>query len=154
LDARSASATAESRRWSPVEKTSRGYVITAELVDPADGAVVASVTETAATTVTVLPTVTREAQRLRELFGKRRAGIKGAPRVQQVSTTSLAALQLHDEALRVYWSHGRAEEAEPINRRARGSRLPPPIPSTGRSRTSDGPLSPPRLEVPKPPDRC
>jgi tetratricopeptide (TPR) repeat protein len=101
-----------------IEKTSRGYRITAELVDPADGAVVASVADTAATTAAVLPTITREAHRLREAFGELRARIKGAPRVQQVSTASLAALQLHSEAVRVYWSNAGAEEAEPINRRA------------------------------------
>jgi tetratricopeptide (TPR) repeat protein len=101
-----------------IEKTSGGYAITAELVDPADGAVVASVTDTAVTIAAVLPTITREAQRLRELFGEHRARIKGAPGVQQVSTSSLAALQLYNEAVRVYWSQGQAEEAAPINSRA------------------------------------
>ena len=101
-----------------IDRTSSGFVITAEFIDPADGTVAAAITATAATPESVLPTITREAQRIRDMFGELRARIKGAPRVQQVSTISLAALQLHDEALRVYWSHGRAEEAEPINRRA------------------------------------
>ncbi len=101
-----------------IDRNSSGFAITAELVDPADGVVVASVTATAATPESVLPTITREAQRLGDLFADLRARIKGAPRVQQVSTVSLAALQLHDEALRVYWGRGRAEDAEPINRRA------------------------------------
>ena len=101
-----------------IDETPTGLEIVAELVDPADGSVVGTVTDVARTPAAVLPAITRQAQQLAELFAAQRGRIEGAAPVQQVSTSSLEAFQLYNEAVRVFWSRGQPEEAEAINRRA------------------------------------
>lgn len=101
-----------------IQKTDSGYVMTAELVDPSDGAVIASITEAAGTAATLLPAITRGVRRLGNLFGETRSRIKGAVPVQQLSTSSLTAFQLYNEAVRLYWAGGQAQAAEPIIMRA------------------------------------
>ena len=100
-----------------IEKTNSGYAMTADLIDPADGGVVASVTDSASAAASVLPTITREAQRLKELFEERRKRIRGAVPLVQVSTSSLAALQLYSEAKRKQ-GEGRLQQAMEVNSRA------------------------------------
>jgi hypothetical protein len=101
-----------------IEQTRDTFVLTTELVDPADGTVVASTTERATTAAAILQAAASEARRLGSLFSEHRARIRGASPVQHLSTSSLEAFQLHNESVQVYWGRGQAEEAEPINRRA------------------------------------
>jgi len=101
-----------------IHETRSGFEVVAELVDPADGAVVAIVSDVAGTPAAVLPAIARQAQQLTELFAEHRGRIKGAAPVQPVSTSSLEAFQLYNEAVNVFWSGGQVDKAEPINRRA------------------------------------
>lgn len=101
-----------------VDKTSSGYQITAELIDPVSGSIVASVTETAAAVSTALPTVRRQARRLGELFRERQSSLTGPPPIEeQVTTTSLAALRLYNEALRAH-QDWRMKDSEQLLRQA------------------------------------
>jgi tetratricopeptide (TPR) repeat protein len=102
-----------------IEKTITGYVLTADLIDPMDGTVVAAVTDTANAPAAVLPTITRDVHRLAKRFSEQRTRIKGAVRLERVSTRSLTALQLFNEALRLAeFDDERAQEAALINDRA------------------------------------
>jgi tetratricopeptide (TPR) repeat protein len=101
-----------------IRETRTGFEVVAELVDPADGAVVATVTDAVGTPAAVLPVIARQAQELAQLFAVHRGRIKGAAPVQPVSTSSLEAFQLYNEAVKVFWSGGQAAKAESISRRA------------------------------------
>jgi len=94
-----------------VERSSSGYATTMELIDPLDDTAIASVVAAAPSAAALLPTIRHEVPRLAALFQERRPRIKGAVPIERVSTSSLKALRLYNESLRLVEYHEeRAEE--------------------------------------------
>ncbi len=82
-----------------VETLSGGYLVSAELVDPTDGVVVASLSEEAAGRDAVLEAVRRLSRHVRETLGEVLNGIEwSAEGLVKVTTPSLRALQLYSQA--------------------------------------------------------
>ncbi len=82
-----------------VEKLGSVYVLSAELVYPGDGVVVASMSEEAAGHEAVLKAVRRLSSQVRETLGEELTGIqRSAEDLLQVTTPSLRALQLYTQA--------------------------------------------------------
>ena len=82
-----------------VEKLGAGYLVSAELVDPKDGVVVASLSEEAAGREAVLAAVRRLSSQVRETLGEELSGIeRSAEDLVKVTTPSLRALHLYTKA--------------------------------------------------------
>ncbi len=85
-----------------VERFGTSYVITAQLIDPSDNAVVATLGESARGQNGVLDALQRQAIRVRGALGEKLPAIHGAdPNVEQASTSSLEAFQLYNESYRL-----------------------------------------------------
>jgi serine/threonine-protein kinase len=81
-----------------VEQFGTTYVLTAQLVDPADDAVVATIEEEANGDHAILPALRREGARVRLALGEHRDRIKGSGDVEPATTQSLKAFQLYNES--------------------------------------------------------
>ena len=82
-----------------VEKIGPSYVVTSQISNPADGIVVASLTEDAATSSELLSATRRQALRVRESLGEMIRTIhRSEAELQKVTTPSLHAAQLYSQA--------------------------------------------------------
>jgi tetratricopeptide (TPR) repeat protein len=85
-----------------IERFGSSYVLSAQLVDPANDSVVATIGEEATGQQMVLAALRRQATRVRLALGEHRDQIKGAdPKIEPAATTSLRAFQLYNEAYRL-----------------------------------------------------
>ena len=85
-----------------VERFGSNYVITAQLIDPADSSVVATIGEEAGGLQSVLPALRRQASRVRVALGEHRSRIVGAdPNIEPGTTPSLRAFQLYNQSYRL-----------------------------------------------------
>jgi serine/threonine-protein kinase len=89
-----------------VEKFGTTYVLIAQLVDPADDAVVATIEEEANGEQAILPALRRQGARVRVALGEQRHRIKGSGEVEPATTGSLRAFQLYNESYQL----GRAQK--------------------------------------------
>jgi serine/threonine-protein kinase len=96
-----------------IDPVGQGYVLSANLVSTADGGVLTSVRETAADQAALLPAIDNLSSKLRERIGESLVTIRAKPRLEQVTTGSLAALRKYSEALRLE-EEDRSEEAIPL----------------------------------------
>src|SRR5881275_1273236 len=83
-----------------IDPLGRGYVVSAELVGAADGAQLAAVRETARDDGAIIDAVDRLSKRLRERIGESLKTIRSSEPLEQVTTSSLAALRKYSQALR------------------------------------------------------
>jgi tetratricopeptide (TPR) repeat protein len=85
-----------------VEKLGDTYVISSELVNPADGVNLASFTAEAGSQNEILPLIAELARKVREALGESLASIEASDEMlARVTTPSLEALRLYSEADRV-----------------------------------------------------
>jgi len=75
------------------------YVVSAELVNAADGSVLASHRETAADSTEVVEAINLVSRRLRERIGESYTSVRASPPLENVTTPSLEALQKYTEAI-------------------------------------------------------
>ena len=76
-----------------IDPVGRGYVLAAELVAPADGAVLVALRENARDDGAIIDAVDRLSRRLRERIGESLKTIRSSEPLEQVTTTSLEALR-------------------------------------------------------------
>jgi serine/threonine-protein kinase len=92
-----------------IEKVGTAYVTTSQLIDPADGAVLRSLSDEAPAQSELLRVVRRQALRVRETLGEMLSTIRASESaLEHVSTPSLHALQLYSRASA--FMHGEFEE--------------------------------------------
>jgi eukaryotic-like serine/threonine-protein kinase len=96
-----------------IDPVGQGFVLSANLVSAADGSLLTSVRETAADQAALLPAIDKLSSKLRERIGESLVTIRAKPRLEQVTTGSLAALRKYSEALRLE-EEDRDEEAIPL----------------------------------------
>ena len=96
-----------------VDPVGKGYVLSASLVNAADGHVLTAVRETAATDAELLPAIDRLSKKLRERVGESLVSIRQNAPLEQVTTGSLTALRKYSEALRLE-ERGEMEAAIPL----------------------------------------
>ena len=96
-----------------VDPVGKGYVLSASLVNAADGHVLTAVRETAATDAELLPAIDRLSKKLRERVGESLVSIRQNAPLEQVTTGSLTALRKYSEALRLE-EGGEMEAAIPL----------------------------------------
>lgn len=97
-----------------VEKLDNTYVVSAALVNPGTGVMVASFSEQAVGQHEVVRSIQRLSDRVREGLGEELAGIKQEPqKLEKVSTPSLRALQLYSQADTAIGEH-RNDQAVPL----------------------------------------
>ncbi|UCF37305.1 MAG: helix-turn-helix domain-containing protein [Acidobacteriota bacterium] len=105
-----------------VESFGSTYLLSLEVVDPADGRTVASVEEEAPGEAEVLPAVHRLSDWLRESLGEKLARIRrNEDPLEKVTTPSLRALELYSKGMRVFrgrFGPGKMAEAESLFRQA------------------------------------
>jgi len=77
-----------------------GFVLTGRIEDP-DGAVLVSHRETATDSTNVLPAIDALSEKLRERLGESFVSLRGDEPLAEVTTSSLRALELYTEALRM-----------------------------------------------------
>src|SRR5947207_1810019 len=78
----------------------RGYVLSAELVSATDGTALVSLRENAKDDGAIIDAVDRLSKRLRERIGESLKSIRASEPLEQVTTSSLAALRKYSQALR------------------------------------------------------
>jgi len=101
-----------------VEKFDSNYLLSFEVLDPADGRSVASAAEEAAGESEVLPAVHRLGDWLREHLGEELAQISfDEEQLEQATTPSLRALELYSSGMQVMYLY-RLTEAEALFRQA------------------------------------
>jgi eukaryotic-like serine/threonine-protein kinase len=83
-----------------IDPVGRGYVLSAELVSAADGATLVSLRENAKDDGAIIDAVDRLSKRLRERIGESLKTIRASDQLEQVTTSSLAALRKYSQALR------------------------------------------------------
>ncbi len=96
-----------------IDPVGQGYVLSANLVSAGDGSVLTSVRETAADQAGLLAAIDGLSSKLRERIGESLVTIRAKPRLEQVTTGSLAALRKYSEALRLE-EEDRYAEAVPL----------------------------------------
>jgi tetratricopeptide (TPR) repeat protein len=94
-----------------VTPAGRGFVLTARLVEPADGSALASQRETASDTAAVLGALDKLSKSLRERIGESYVSLRADPALEKVTTPSLDALQRYTEALRAIEVQGDPDRA-------------------------------------------
>ena len=83
-----------------VQKTQSKYAVTFTIVDPANGAALATVTEEASSQAQLLPSVRRQALRLRGALGETNAALERSRKELELAPIpALKALSLHTKAL-------------------------------------------------------
>ncbi|HUR93481.1 MAG TPA: protein kinase [Gemmatimonadales bacterium] len=96
-----------------IDPVGKGFVLSASLVNAADGHVLTAVRETASSDAELLGAIDRLSKKLRERVGESLVSIREAPPLAQVTTGSLAALRKYSEALRLE-EDGQFEAAIPL----------------------------------------
>jgi tetratricopeptide (TPR) repeat protein len=81
-----------------IEQVGPSYVLTAEIIKPAGGIVVASISEEVASVDTLLPHVRQQALRVRQALGESLRTLAQESGLARVTTPSLPALRLYTEA--------------------------------------------------------
>jgi eukaryotic-like serine/threonine-protein kinase len=76
-----------------------GYVLSARLVSPASGEILAAFRETAASGDQLIPAIDRLSKRTRERIGESIRSVRASPPLEQVTTRSLEALRKYTQAL-------------------------------------------------------
>ena len=87
-----------------------GYSLAARVIDASSGETLVPIRATAADASQLISAVDRLSKDLREKVGESLGRIRGADRLEQVTTSSLEALRLYTEAVRAH-AAGRSEEA-------------------------------------------
>ena len=93
-----------------IDPVGRGYVVSAELVKAADGAVLLAVRENAKDDGAIIEAVDRLSHRLRERIGESLRTIRASEPLEQVTTGSLDALRKYSQANRG-WEEGDAQQS-------------------------------------------
>src|SRR5205807_8021717 len=83
-----------------IDPVGRGYVLAAELVAPADGAVLVALRENARDDGAIIDAVDRLSRRLRERIGESLKTIRASEPLERVTTSSLEALQRYSQAVK------------------------------------------------------
>lgn len=83
-----------------VSRVGTGYLLSVEIVSPADGTSLAAFRETAEDDARLLPAIDRLSQKLRERAGESLRDIRAGEPLEAVTTSSLDALRLYSEAER------------------------------------------------------
>jgi tetratricopeptide (TPR) repeat protein len=83
-----------------VDPVGRGYVLSAELVSAADGAVLVALRENAQDDGAIIDAVDRLSKRLRERIGESLKTIRASEPLEQFTTASLEALRTYSQAVR------------------------------------------------------
>ncbi|HSM09125.1 MAG TPA: tetratricopeptide repeat protein [Gemmatimonadota bacterium] len=81
-----------------INRAGSGHVFSAQVVSVADGSVLTSQRESAATDEDVIPAIDRLSKKLRERMGDSYRSIASGPPLQRVTTSSLEALKLYSRA--------------------------------------------------------
>jgi tetratricopeptide (TPR) repeat protein len=76
-----------------------GYVLSARLIAPGDGAVLVSHRETASDSTQIIPAIDELSKRLRERIGESLVSIRANPPLEQVTTANLEALRKYSQAV-------------------------------------------------------
>lgn len=95
-----------------------GYSVSAELIAVKDGEVLASVREDAADSTKLLDALDRVSDQLRRRIGESLWAVRVSPPLEQVTTSSLQALRLYSQAIRVGDQEGDGTRAIEILRQA------------------------------------
>ncbi len=96
-----------------IDPVGAGYVLSASLLSAADGRVLVAVRETAGDATALLGAIDRLSGKLRERIGESLVSIRANPPLEEVTTTSLAALRKYSEGTRLV-DVGNAEQAVPV----------------------------------------
>lgn len=96
-----------------IDPVGKGYVLSASLLNAADGHVLTAVRETAPSDGELLGAIDRLSKKLRERVGESLVSIRQNPPLEQVTTASLAALRKYTEALRLE-EDDKSESAIPL----------------------------------------
>src|SRR5439155_8814522 len=83
-----------------IDPVGRGYVLAAELVAPADGAVLVALRENARDDGAIIDAVDRLSGKLRERIGESLKTIRASEPLEQVTTASLEALRKYSQAVK------------------------------------------------------
>src|SRR5439155_11312590 len=83
-----------------IDPLGRGYVVSAELVTAAEGTALVALRENARDDGAIIDAVDRLSKRLRERIGESLRTIRNSEPLEQVTTSSLAALRKYSQALR------------------------------------------------------
>jgi len=94
-----------------------GYSLAARVIDATTGETLVPLRETASDASQIISAVDKLSKALREKIGESLGRIRGADRLEQVTTSSLDALRLYTEAVRAH-AAGRPEEAVKLLRQA------------------------------------
>ncbi len=76
-----------------------GFVLTAQVLAPADGTVLAAHRETAADSTQILPALDKLSRKLRERIGESYTSMQGDEPLERATTANLEALQLYSQAV-------------------------------------------------------
>jgi Tfp pilus assembly protein PilF len=90
-----------------------GYVLSARVISPTDGASLLSHRETAADSTEIIPAIDDLSERLRERIGESLISIRGNPPLERVTTPDLEALRKYSQAIRAIELEG--DEARGIS---------------------------------------
>jgi tetratricopeptide (TPR) repeat protein/tRNA A-37 threonylcarbamoyl transferase component Bud32 len=82
-----------------VSPVGAGYLLSARLVSPASGEILAAFRETAASGDDLIPAIDRLSKRTREKIGESIKSVRASPPLEQVTTGSLDALRRYTQAL-------------------------------------------------------
>jgi eukaryotic-like serine/threonine-protein kinase len=93
-----------------LDAVGRGFSLTARILRPADGAVLASARAAARDSTQVLEAIDALSRQLRERVGESYGSLRSDPPLESVTTSSLAALRKYTEAVRL-GREGGSEEA-------------------------------------------
>ena len=93
-----------------IDPVGRGYVVSADLVKAADGAVLLSLRENAKDDGAIIEAVDRLSRRLRERIGESLRTIRASEPLEEVTTGSLDALRKYSQAVKV-WEAGDAAQS-------------------------------------------
>ncbi|HEV2751294.1 MAG TPA: tetratricopeptide repeat protein, partial [Gemmatimonadales bacterium] len=93
-----------------IDPVGRGYVVSADLVKAADGAVLLSLRENAKDDGAIIEAVDRLSRRLRERIGESLKTIRASEPLDEVTTASLDALRKYSQGNRA-WEEGQSEQA-------------------------------------------
>lgn len=101
-----------------VSSLGAGYTVSTELTSVKDGEVLLSLRESAADSSGLLAAVDRVSERLRRAIGESRWSMHSTPPLEAVTTSSLQALRLYSQAIRVGDQEGNSQRAVEILRQA------------------------------------
>jgi tetratricopeptide (TPR) repeat protein len=82
-----------------INPVGRGFVLTGQVLDPAEGTVLASHRETAADSSQILPAIDNLSKKLRERIGESYASIQADEPLERATTRNLEALRLYSQAI-------------------------------------------------------